>query len=42
MRERLARLEAEKSALEARLAEIEGQRTDAADRLGPAPPVTRH
>ena len=42
LRERLALIEAEKSALEARLAEIEGQGTDAEDRLPPAAPVTRH
>ncbi len=42
LRERLARLEAEKSALDARLAQIEGQGTDAEDRLPPAASVTRH
>ena len=42
LRERLARLEAEKSVLETRLAEIEGQGTDAEARLPRAVPVTRH
>ncbi len=42
IRERLHRLAAEKSTLEARLAEIVGPGTDAEDGLHPSAPVTRH
>ncbi len=40
IRERLARLGAEKAALEARLADIEAHRSDSGDRPSPAGPVT--